>query len=108
MRTLPQGKNRLQRGLWVVIFPEGTRITPGERGKYHIGGAWLATHTNATVVPVAHNAGEFWRKNSLLKRAGTITVSIGTPINAAGMKTDELNRQVEEWIEAEMPRLNTL
>lgn len=107
-QLVSQGKKRLQRGLWVVIFPEGTRITPGERGKYHIGGAWLATHTNATVVPVAHNAGEFWRKNSLLKRPGSITVSIGAPIDATGMKTDELNRRVEEWIEAEMPRLNTL
>lgn len=107
-QLVSQGKNRLKRGLWVVIFPEGTRISPGERGKYHIGGAWLATHTNATVLPVAHNAGEFWRKNSLLKRPGIITVSIGTPINATGMKTDELNKQVEAWIEAEMPRLNTL
>jgi len=107
-QLVSQGKKRLQRGLWVVIFPEGTRIAPGERGKYHIGGAWLATHTNATVVPVAHNAGEFWRKNSLLKQPGTITVSIGKPIDATGMKTDELNRQVEEWIEAEMPRLKTL
>jgi 1-acyl-sn-glycerol-3-phosphate acyltransferase len=107
-QLVSQGKNRLQRGLWVVIFPEGTRISPGERGKYHIGGAWLATHTNATVVPVAHNAGEFWRKNSLLKRPGTITVSIGAPIDATGMKTEQLNRQVEEWIEAEMSRLNTL
>jgi len=107
-QLVSQGKKRLQRGLWVVIFPEGTRIAPGERGKYHIGGAWLATHTNATVVPVAHNAGEFWRKNSLLKQSGTITVSIGKPIDATGMKTEELNRQVEEWIEAEMPRLKTL
>lgn len=107
-QLVAQGKDRLQRGLWVVIFPEGTRVAPGERGKYHIGGAWLSTHTNATVVPVAHNAGEFWRKNSLLKQAGVITVSIGKPIDATGMKTDELNKQVEEWIEAEMLRLRAL
>jgi len=103
-----QGKDRLKLGLWVVIFPEGTRTAPGQKGKYHIGGAWLASHAKATVVPVAHNAGEFWRKNSLLKHPGTITVSIGKPIEAAGMKPDELNKQVEEWIEAEMPRLNNL
>ncbi len=103
-----QGKDRLARGLWVVIFPEGTRTAPGERGKYHIGGAWLATHTSATVLPVAHNAGEFWPKNSLLKHPGTITVSIGKPIDAAGMRPDELNKKVEEWIEAEMPRLKAL
>jgi 1-acyl-sn-glycerol-3-phosphate acyltransferase len=101
-----QGKDRLARGLWVVIFPEGTRVLPGKRGKYQIGGAWLATHTGATVVPVAHNAGEFWRKNSLLKHPGLITVSIGQPIDATGMKADELNKKVEAWIEGEMPRLN--
>jgi 1-acyl-sn-glycerol-3-phosphate acyltransferase len=104
-QLVSQGKDRLARGLWVVVFPEGTRVTPGHKGKYQIGGAWLATHAKATVVPVAHNAGEFWRKNSLLKHPGTITVSIGQPIDATGMKPDDLNRQVEEWIEKEMPRL---
>lgn len=104
-QLVEQGKDRLARGLWVVIFPEGTRIAPGKRGKYHIGGSWLASHTGATVVPVAHNAGEFWCKNSLLKQPGLITVSIGPAIETTGMKADELNRKVEEWIESEMPRL---
>lgn len=107
-QLVSQGQARLAMGLSVVVFPEGTRIAPGKRGKYHIGGAWLASHTGATVLPVAHNAGEFWRKNSLLKRPGTITVSIGQPIQAAGMKADELNKQVEAWIESEMPRLESL
>lgn len=107
-QLVSQGKDRLALGLNVVVFPEGTRIAPGKRGKYHIGGAWLATHAGAMAVPVAHNAGEFWSKNSLLKRPGTITVSIGAPIDTAGMKADELNRQVETWIEAEMARLHTL
>jgi 1-acyl-sn-glycerol-3-phosphate acyltransferase len=104
-QMVSQGKDRLARGLCVVIFPEGTRVTPGVRGKYHIGGAWLATHCDATVVPVAHNAGEFWQRNSLLKQPGVITVSIGQPINSAGLKPDELNQRVENWIESEMPRL---
>ncbi|HSH73212.1 MAG TPA: lysophospholipid acyltransferase family protein [Methylophilaceae bacterium] len=104
-QLVSQGKDRLARGLWVVIFPEGTRISPGERGKYHIGGAWLATHTQATVVPVAHNAGEFWRKNSFVKTPGVITVSIGKPIAARGMRPDDLNKMVESWIEAEMVTL---
>lgn len=107
-QLVSQGKDRLAMGLSVVVFPEGTRVAPGTRGKYHIGGAWLATHAGATALPVAHNAGEFWRRNSLLKHPGTITVSIGKPIDASGMKADELNRLVEQWIEAEMPRLNTL
>ena len=101
-KLVEHGKDRLAKGLWVVIFPEGTRIAPGERSKYHIGGAWLATHTKTTVVPVAHNAGLFWRKNAFIKTPGTITVSIGKPIETAGIKTDALNQQVEDWIEAEM------
>ncbi|MCE9633950.1 MAG: 1-acyl-sn-glycerol-3-phosphate acyltransferase [Methylophilales bacterium] len=106
IQMVEQGKDRLKKGLWGVVFPEGTRTPPGQKGKYHIGGAWLATHTEATVVPVAHNAGEFWGKNSLSKKSGTITVSIGKPINTANMKPDALNAQVETWIEGEMPRLS--
>ncbi|HEY7986915.1 MAG TPA: lysophospholipid acyltransferase family protein [Methylophilaceae bacterium] len=104
-QLVAQGQDRLNKGFFVVVFPEGTRIAPGKRGKYHIGGAWLATHTNTLALPIAHNAGEFWGKNSFLKRPGTITVSIGTPITTTGLKADELNRRVEEWIEAELPRL---
>ncbi len=104
-KLVTHGQDRLAKGLWVVIFPEGTRITPGARAKYHIGGAWLATHTQTTVVPVAHNAGLFWRKNAFIKTPGTITLSIGKPIETAGLKTDALNQQVEDWIEAEMLKL---
>lgn len=104
-KLVNHGKNRLKRGLWVVIFPEGTRTAPGVRGKYHIGGAWLASHTQTTVVPVAHNAGRFWRKNSILKYPGVIQVVIGAPIETAGLKPDAVNKQVEEWIESEMLHL---
>ena len=101
-QLVTHGKDRLARGLWVVIFPEGTRIAPGERGKYHIGGAWLATHTGTQVVPVAHNAGYFWRKNAFIKTSGTISVSIGKPIQSVSLKPDALNKLVENWIEAEI------
>lgn len=104
-QLVTQGKDRLARGLWVVVFPEGTRIEPGKRSKYHIGGAWLATHTQATVVPVAHNAGVFWGKNAFIKNPGTITVSIGKPIETSGLKPDVLNQMVESWIENEMEQL---
>lgn len=107
-QIVEQGKDRLQQGFWVVIFPEGTRIAPGKRGKYKIGGAWLATHTDAKVIPVAHNAGEFWGRNSFIKRAGKITVSIGKPIDPTGMEANDLNVQVENWIEAEARRISTL
>ena len=105
-QLVTHGKDRLARGLWVVIFPEGTRINVGERGKYHIGGAWLATHTGTQVVPVAHNAGYFWRKNAFIKTPGTITVSIGAPIQSVGLKPDALNKMVEDWIEAEVLTLD--
>ena len=104
-QLVAQGRDRLAMGFCVVVFPEGTRTAPGARGKYHIGGAWLATHAKAMALPVAHNAGEFWGKNGFLKKPGVITVSIGTPIVAAGLKPDALNQQVEAWIENEMPRL---
>jgi len=105
-KLVAQGKDRLSKGLWVVIFPEGTRKAPGERGKYHIGGAWLATHTETQVVPVAHNAGKFWAKNSFIKKPGVIQIHIGKPIQTVNVKTDALNSQVEHWIESEMATLD--
>ncbi len=105
-QVVEQGKDRLKRGFWVVVFPEGTRIAPGKKGKYRIGGAWLATHTNALVVPVAHNAGELWGRNSFVKNPGTITVSIGAPIDPTGMEPVVLNAQVETWIETEVKRIS--
>ena len=106
-KLVAKGQQRLTQGLWVVIFPEGTRKAPGERGKYQIGGAWLATHTKTQVVPVAHNAGNYWPKNSFLKKPGVIQIHIGKPIASAGLKADVLNTQVETWIESEMPLLET-
>jgi 1-acyl-sn-glycerol-3-phosphate acyltransferase len=105
-KLVAKGKARLEKGLWVVIFPEGTRKAPGERGKYHIGGAWLASHTQTQVVPVAHNAGKFWAKNSFIKKPGVIQIHIGKPIQTTDVKTDVLNSQVEHWIESEMATLN--
>jgi 1-acyl-sn-glycerol-3-phosphate acyltransferase len=105
-KLVSKGSARLKKGLWVVIFPEGTRKAPGEKGKYQIGGAWLATHTQTQVVPVAHNAGRYWAKNSFIKRPGIIRVHIGKPIQTAGLKADVLNQQVEQWIESEMAVLD--
>lgn len=104
-QTLEQGKDRLDKGWWIVIFPEGTRIAPGRRGRYHLGGAWLACQTGAPVVPIAHNAGTLWHKNAFIKHPGTITVSIGQAIHPQGMSADTLNRKVEDWIETEVARL---
>lgn len=106
-QTVEQGRDRLASGWWIVIFPEGTRIAPGTRGRYHLGGAWLACQTGAPVVPVAHNAGTIWGKNAFIKYPGTITVSIGPALRPEGMKADVLNRKVEDWIETEVARLGS-
>ena len=106
-QTLEQGKSRLSDGWWIVIFPEGTRIAPGKRGRYHVGGAWLACKTGAPVLPIAHNAGTVWGRNAFMKYPGTITVSIGPVIVPAAMTPDDLNRKVEDWIETEVARLGS-
>lgn len=100
-----QGKDKLAQGFWVLVFPEGTRVAPGEKGRYGIGGSWLAAESGAPIVPVAHNAGEVWPKNAFIKRPGTITVRIGPVIDSTGKSAAELTRAVEAWIETEMTRL---
>lgn len=105
-QLLDQGRERLARGLCIVMFPEGTRMPPGTRGSYQAGGAWLAVQTATPVLPVAHNAGLLWRRKAFLKHPGLITVSIGPPIDPRGLTHQELNRRVEDWIETEMQRLD--
>ncbi|WP_341645914.1 lysophospholipid acyltransferase family protein [Thauera sp. SDU_THAU2] len=104
-QVVEQGRERLKEGLWVVVFPEGTRTAPGKTGRYKPGGAILAKRAGVPVVPVAHNAGEFWARNAFIKRPGEIIVSIGPVIEVKGVKADEVNKQAEAWIEAEMQRL---
>lgn len=106
-QTLDQGRDRLRQGFSIVIFPEGTRIAPGKRGTYHPGGAWLAAKTAVPALPVAHNAGEFWRRNAFLKYPGVITISIGTPMVSADGDAESLNARVEQWIESEMQRISS-
>jgi len=104
-QIIVQGKEKLAQGFWVLVFPEGTRVSPGEKGRYGAGGARLAVEAGAPVVPVAHNAGEVWPKNAFVKRPGTVTVSIGPVIDSRDKSAAEITRQVEAWIEAEMARL---
>lgn len=106
-QLVEQGVERLAAGFCIVIFPEGTRIAPGNRGKYRPGGARLAVQTGTTVIPVAHNAGSCWGRNAFLKRPGLITVSIGAPIRPDGTDAETLAKNVENWIEGEMPLLET-
>ncbi len=107
-QVINQGTDRLRRGLWVVIFPEGTRTAPGQQKRYAIGGAMLAQKSGYPVVPVCHNAGEFWPKQGFVKKPGEITLVIGEPFDPAGMKANEINSRVEQWIESTYQRITTL
>ncbi|PCE28294.1 1-acyl-sn-glycerol-3-phosphate acyltransferase [Paraburkholderia acidicola] len=101
-----QGKARMEEGAWVIMFPEGTRTPTGKQGKYKTGGPRFAIATGAPVVPIAHNAGRVWPRNSFFKYPGIVTVSIGKPMDTTGLTPDEVNTRVETWIEAEMRRID--
>jgi 1-acyl-sn-glycerol-3-phosphate acyltransferase len=105
-KVVEQGRERLDSGFYVIIFPEGTRVAPGTTKRYKAGGAYLATRVGCKVVPVAHDAGEFWPRQAFVKRPGTVTLSIGPAFDATGLSEAEVNRRAEEWIEAEMRRIS--
>ncbi len=105
-QIVEQGRKKLGEGHWIVLFPEGTRVPPGKKGRYGLGGAILATETGYSVIPVAHNAGEFWKRNDFIKRPGTVDVVIGEPIESKGLTPNELNQKVEAWIEGEMAKIS--
>ncbi|WP_020393589.1 lysophospholipid acyltransferase family protein [Thiolinea disciformis] len=100
-----QGKARLDAGIWMFVFPEGTRVKFGAKARYKLGGAILATHANVPVLPVAHNAGASWPRHSYIKIPGTITVKVGKPIASTGKSAEALMQEVEQWIEAEKGKL---
>lgn len=99
------GKERLRAGLWVLVFPEGTRVPVGEQRRFGISGALLAVEAGCLVVPVAHNAGRYWARRSLLKWPGRIEVVIGPPIATAGREPRDVNDEARAWIEKEVRTL---
>jgi len=105
-KVVEQGRVLLEKGNWVVMFPEGTRIDRGQVGGYKLGGARLAVQTGAHVVPVAVSSAKCWPRKALLKTAGTVDVSVGQPISSLGRSPEELMAQVQMWIESEMRRLD--
>ena len=105
-QLVAEGEQRLDAGRWVVVFPEGTRMAPGTTRTYGIGGAVLASHSGYPVVPVAHNAGEYWPRKGFVKRPGTIQVEIGPPIATDGKSAEEINRAVRAWMNTTMARLS--
>ena len=105
-QIVEQGKERLAQGLWVLVFPEGTRVTQGEKRKYGVSGALLASRAGVMIVPVVHTAGHYWPRRGWVKRPGVIRVAIGKPINAAGRDPRELNEEVRAWIDARLASLD--
>jgi 1-acyl-sn-glycerol-3-phosphate acyltransferase len=106
-QVVKQGRERLAAGMGVIVYPEGTRVAPGQSRKYGVSGALLAVETGAPVVPIAHNSGYLWPRRSLLKKAGTIYVVIGKPIDPTGLDAREINRRAQEWIEATIAQIVT-
>lgn len=98
-QLLDEGMRAVEEGRWIIIFPEGTRVAAGERGRYGLGGPMLAERVGRPVVPIAHNAGVFWARRDVLKYPGVIDVVIGPPIETAGLRATEINAAVEAWIE---------
>jgi 1-acyl-sn-glycerol-3-phosphate acyltransferase len=106
-RVVAQGTQRLRDGVWILIFPEGTRVPAGETKKYGVSGALLASRVGCKVIPVAHNAGSFWPRRGWVKKPGIIDVVIGPPIEAAGRDPREINDDVRKWIDATLATLDT-
>jgi 1-acyl-sn-glycerol-3-phosphate acyltransferase len=99
-QVVDQGKARLKEGLWVLIFPEGTRVGPGETRRYGASGALLAIGANSKIIPVAHDSGDYWPRRGLLKKRGTIRVVFGAPIDPVPGDARATNEKVQAWIEA--------
>jgi len=106
-QIIEKGKACLDDGRWVLVFPEGTRVSPGEVGKYRLGGARLAVATGYPVIPVALNAGRFWPRRKFIKRPGTVRVVIGPPIESKGRTADEVLQLTRDWIESTMSRIDS-
>ncbi|MBB5019034.1 1-acyl-sn-glycerol-3-phosphate acyltransferase [Chitinivorax tropicus] len=105
-QLIDQGRDRLAKGFWIVIFPEGSRVPAGKQREFKHGGARLAHDLNVPILPVALNSGEFWPKNSLWRFPGEITVSIGPAIHPAGHTIQSLTNAGQGWINHEMPRIS--
>lgn len=105
-QVIAQGLTHLKEGTWVTVFPEGTRMPAGTTRKYGISGAALAKEAGVAIVPVAHNAGDFWPRRGLTKRPGLIRFCIGPPIDPQGRNPKETNVIVQDWIEARMAEIS--
>jgi len=104
-QVIEQGRARLRGGLWVMVFPEGTRMPMGETRRYGLSGTLLAQRAGARLLPVAHDAGDFWPRRGLRKRAGTVRFVIGAPVDPGERDPRELNAEIQAWIEDQVAAL---
>ncbi len=105
-QVLEQGTERLRAGRWVIVFPEGTRVAPGETRRFSQSGAALAVASGYPVIPVAHNAGEYWPRRGFVKRPGTITLAVGPAIFPQGRSAAQVTALAEQWIENTMREIS--
>jgi 1-acyl-sn-glycerol-3-phosphate acyltransferase len=104
-QIVAQGRERLAEGLWVSVFPEGTRMAPGESRRYGVSGAMLAQAAGRMLIPVAHNAGDFWPRRGWRKRPGTVRFCIGPPVDPTGREPREVNSEIQDWVENKVAEL---
>ena len=97
LQTLDEGSKRLQEGLFVLLFPEGTRIEAGKVGNYARSSFELAKRNNVKVLPICHNSGDCWPAHKFIKRPGTIRLFIGEPIKVVDSKKSA--EEVRAWTE---------
>ncbi|MHB1566819.1 MAG: lysophospholipid acyltransferase family protein [Acidiferrobacter sp.] len=107
-QVIEQGRQRLASGRYVIIFPEGTRMPPGEHGRFRLGGARLAHAAGCPLLPVAHNAGCYWRRREFIKHPGVITVEIGPALDTGGSTAAAVNARAEDWIRTTTARLERM
>jgi 1-acyl-sn-glycerol-3-phosphate acyltransferase len=101
-----QGTEKLKRGKWINFFPEGTRRAPGAEPRYKLGGAILAAESGYPILPIAHNAGEYWPRHSFIKWPGTIKVCVGPLIETKGKKAEDVLCEARDWIEGKMKEIS--
>jgi len=97
LQTLDEGSKRLEEGLFVLLFPEGTRVEQGKVGNYARSSFELAKRNNVKVLPICHNSGDCWPAHKFIKHSGTIKLFIGEPIEVVDSKKSA--EEVRVWTE---------
>ena len=100
LQTLEEGSNRLQNGMYVLLFPEGTRVEAGMVGKYARSSFELAKRNGVMVLPLCHNSGDCWPAHKFIKKPGKITLTIGEPFYVEDSRQSA--KDVRKWVEKKL------